>query len=234
MDDCRLGDPRASGDITERRSEFRKTSILRLALIDSNGCTQLCRITNISHQGVQATVFGSVAIDSEVSIRVPDEITLEGRIVWVRDRAVGIKLGAPLAHSTLLRFTGERREGGGRRRRSPRLQISAPACLRSGGRTYAVDLVDISPSGAMVSSTRQLPGLGPIVLDALGLPRIAGQIRWLGDLRAGILFNEPVPLETLTHWLHRLYADAETNGSFANGADGADDSMMDDCASIAS
>ena len=233
MEDCRLGGPRASGDIAERRSEFRKTSILRLALIDSNGCTQLCRITNISHQGVQATVFGSVAVDSEVSIRVPDEITLEGSIVWVRDRSVGIKLGTPLAHSTLLRFTGERRESG-RRRRSPRLQISAPACLRSGGRTYAVDLVDISPSGAMVSTTRQLPGLGPIVLDALGLPKIAGQIRWLGDLRAGILFNEPVPLETLTAWLHRLYADDEVKGRFADGAVDGEDSMTEDCTSIAS
>lgn len=230
MDDWRLGDPHASSDIAERRSEFRKTSILRLALMDSSGCTQLCRITNISHQGVQATVFGSVTADSEVSIRVPDEITLDGRIVWVRDRSVGIKLGTPLAHSTLLRFTGEQK-GSGRRRRSPRLQISAPACLRSGGRTYAVELVDISPSGAMVRTTLPLPGLGPIVLDALGLPRIAGQIRWLGDLRAGILFNEPVPLETLTHWLRRLYSSDDAKGALGNGDD---DSLVEDRTILAS
>ena len=115
----------------------------------------------------------------------------------------------------------------------PRLQVSAPACLRSGGRTYAVELVDVSPSGAMVRTTHPLPGLGPIVLDALGLPRIAGQIRWLGEFRAGILFNEPMPLQTLTDWLHRLYVDEEIKDTIESGED-EDRSTMDNFASIAS
>lgn len=214
MDDCRQsGSHTCDGNIGERRSEIRETSILRLALIDCAGSTQLCRITNISLHGLQATVFGSVTAGSNVCIRVPDDITLEGTIVWQRDRSVGVKFGEPLEHLALLRFSGDPKARA-RRRRLPRLKVSAPASLRSGARSYAAELVDISPSGAMLRMADPLPSLGPIVLDAFGLPSIAGQIRWLDELRAGILFNAPMPLDILTHWLHRLYADEETSETF--------------------
>lgn len=233
MDKCQGSDTRASNaESGERRSEFRERSILRLALIDSGHSTQLCRITNISLHGLQATVFGSVTAGSNVSIRVPDEITLDGKIMWVRDRSIGIKLDTPLEHSALMRLSGDA-NANGRRRRLPRLQASAPACLRSGGHTYAVELVDISPSGAMVRTINRLPGLGPIMLDALGLPRIAGQIRWLSESRAGILFNAQLRLDVLTDWLRRLYAEDETEAPIDN-AEGGNRTIMDDYTSKAS
>lgn len=233
MDNCQRRDARASdAEVGERRSEFRERSILRLAIIDCGRSTQLCRITNISLHGLQATVFGSVTVGSDVSVRVPDEIALDGKIMWVRDRSIGIKLDTPLDHSALLRLSGDA-NAHGKRRRLPRVQASAPACLRSGGHTYAVELVDISPSGAMVRTAARLPGLGPIVLDALGLPRIAGQIRWLGESRAGILFNTQVPLDALTEWLRRLYAEEQTKEPI-DSREGTDGTTMDDRTSMAS
>src|SRR5438270_606355 len=196
-DDTPDGSKQGAGDIPrDRRTQARQTSGLRLALFDACGFTQLCRITNISLQGLQATIFGSASAGTRVQIRVPDEISLEGMIVWAKHNCVGIKLDEPLAYSSLLRFGGAG-SAHGRRRRLPRIQIAAPASLTSGGRTYAAELTDISPGGAMVRTRDPLPARGPITLNVLGLPKIAAQIRWAADDRAGLLFNHAVELRML-------------------------------------
>jgi PilZ domain len=209
MNDCPFNDAAASDIHNDRRAEIRQTSILRLALIDAGGVTQLCRITNVSIQGMQATVFGSVNAGDRVRIRVPDEVTLEGTIVWTKGNSVGIKIDQPLPYSSLLRFGGDR-AAEHRRRRLPRIQAAAPALLRSGARAYAAELLDISPAGAMVQTPDALPGLGPIILDVPGLPRIPGQVRWVSNGRAGLLFNQAVELRTLTDWLLELFASCAT------------------------
>jgi hypothetical protein len=212
----------SSGSRRERRSQARQTSILRLALIDTAGFTQLCRITNVSLHGLQATVFGSARAGTCVRIRVPDEITLEGTVVWTKASCIGIKLDQPLPYSSLLRFSGDG-SAQGRRRRLPRIQIAAAASLSTGVRTCAVELIDISPCGAMVRSRDELPGRGPIILNIFGLPRIAAQIRWATEGRAGLLFNQALELRTLTDWLLELCGPSAT-----------DDAIMEACTSVAS
>ena len=70
-------------------------------------------------------------------------------------------------------------------------------------RRRRVDVLDISPAGALVFADQQLPGLGPVELHVAGLPRIRGQIRWVQDSRAGLLFNEPIQLQLLSAWLEQ-------------------------------
>ena len=224
MNDSPSGSAELAGSARqERRSEARQTSVLRLALFDTGEFTQLCRITNISHQGLQATVFGRAPAGTKVRIRVPDELSLEGTIVWAKQSAVGIKLDEPLPYASLLRLGG----GGaakGRQRRLPRIQISAAAYLSTGVRSYCVELVDISPGGAMVRTGDQLPPRGPVTLNVFGLPRIAAQIRWTADGRAGLLFNHTVELRMLTDWLLELCGPAAP----------VDAPIMDACTSEAS
>lgn len=215
----------------DRRSEVRQTSILRLALIDAGGAAQLCRITNVSPQGLQATVFGSAIAGTAVTIRVPDDVTLAGTIVWVKNRCIGIKLDQPLPQSALLRFGGEA-AGAAKRRRLPRIEIAATGVLRSASGTYAVEILDISPGGAMVRTPYALPALGPIVLDVSGLPKIGGQIRWLDGTRAGLLFNEAIPLQALTDWIHHLCS--RMAAQVASISENDDCIKMDGCKSIAS
>ena len=224
IDDSPNGSEQGARDTPrDRRSQTRQTSVLRLALLDAGGFTQLCRITNVSLQGLQATVFGSASAGTRVRIRVPDEINLQGTIVWAKHNCVGIKLDEPLDYTSLLRFGGPGSPHG-RRRRMPRIQIAAPASLTSGGRTYAAELTDISPGGAMVRTRHRLPARGPITLNVFGLPRIAAQIRWSADDRAGLLFNHTVELRLLTDWLLEI---SEPSAA-------ADATIMADCTSVAS
>ena len=76
----------------------------------------------------------------------------------------------------------------------------------------------------MVRTGDALPPRGPITLNVLGLPRIAAQIRWSADGRAGLLFNQAVELRMLTDWLLALCG---PNTS-------VDAAIMDACTSVAS
>jgi hypothetical protein len=57
-----------------------------------------------------------------------------------------------------------------------------------------------------------------------GLPRIAAQIRWSADDRAGLLFNHTVELRLLTDWLLEI----------SEPSTAADATIMADCTSVAS
>jgi hypothetical protein len=177
---------------------MRVTAILRMAALQSHGNTQLCRITNVSSQGIQARVFAPVSNGDRVCIRVPDEFTAHGEVVWTDGSAIGVHLTNPLPASALLRFAGAEH---GRRRRLPRIQSECEVQLRSHAKVYHCTLVNISPAGAMVVSRKDLPRPGPVEISMPDLPKIAGQVRWIDEDRIGILFNSLVPLGQLANWL---------------------------------
>jgi hypothetical protein len=185
---------RAKGD----RTAVTATSVLRMAALHSEGLTQLCRITNISSQGIQARVFASVAVGAQVSIRVPDEFTADGQVVWTDGNVIGVHLIKPLPASAILRLgSGEV----ARRRRLPRIESECEVRLRSHSKLYHCSLVNISPAGVMVVARKEMPPSGPVEIAIPNLPKIAGQVRWVEGDRLGILFNALLPLGLLTSWL---------------------------------
>jgi hypothetical protein len=188
--------------IVDRRTDQRCTAILRLALMSSGDEVQLCRITNASRYGLQATAFRPFPVGSSVTLRVPDSTTLFGSIVWQRARSVGIQLDEPLPNPLLLRFD-DKQSGAKARRRLPRIPVEMFATLDSGAKKCRVAVLDVSPRGAMVSGAQELPGPGPVQLEAPGLPKIGAQVRWRHGSRAGLLFNAPITLDFFTAWFER-------------------------------
>lgn len=188
--------------MADRRFEPRQTSVLRIAVLILDEEAHLCRITNISPQGVQATVFRPVPVGSRVVMRVPDATCLAGSVIWTKDDRVGVKLNEVLPESSVLRFNNESAAVRARRR-LPRVEISARAWLKSGVKKCRVDLLDISPLGALICADEQLPALGPVELQVGGLRNIGAQIRWLVGSRAGLFFNDAVALHLLASWLEQ-------------------------------
>jgi hypothetical protein len=182
-----------------RRAEDRATSVLRMAALQSSGVTQLCRITNVSSQGIQARVFVPIDAGNHVCIRVPDECISDGKVVWTDGNLIGVHLTNPLPASALLRFGGA--EPG--RRRLPRVQSQCDVRLRCDSRLYRCALVNISPAGAMIVPRTDVPPSGPVEIMIPDLPKISGQVRWVDGDRVGILFNDLLQLGQLTSWLKR-------------------------------
>jgi hypothetical protein len=169
-----------------------------MAALESSGNTQLCRITNVSSQGLQARVFVPINKGERVCIRVPDEFTADGEVVWIDGNVIGIQLTNALPASALLRFAGGEL---GHRRRLPRIQSSCEVQLSSHPKIYHCTLVNISPAGAMVVPRNDLPPPGPVEISVPDLPKLKGQVRWIDENRVGILFNNLLPLGQLANWL---------------------------------
>ena len=76
-------------------------------------------------------------------------------------------------------------------RGEPRADGNAMVLLEWRGTALAVRLVNLSPSGAMVSC-REIPHIGEAVaLQLPDRPAIAGVVRWVRDGRIGVQFAMP-------------------------------------------
>ena len=186
-------------DATDRRLQERHTLVLRVGLLENEGNASFCLLTNISPQGVQVKLYASVREGSKVCLRVGDEDALEGRVAWVRDENAGIAFAKSLEPETLLRV--RQMISPDRRRSSPRVNAPARATLRTGGRTYAADLCDISTSGAKIRTKRPIESEGIAILVLRNLPGLRGYVRWTDGLEAGLVFESPIPIQIIAGWL---------------------------------
>ena len=60
------------------------------------------------------------------------------------------------------------------------------------GRRHLVRLVNVSPSGAMISFQGNLADGDEVTLHLLDHGPVTGQVRWTRDGRVGIIFSKPL------------------------------------------
>jgi len=185
----------------ERRRESRQTAVLRVALLTSERGACFCLLKNVSANGFQARSYGDVRVADFVTILIPDENVLRGTVIWCRDGDIGVRLRREIDPSTVLRLNDQAETQ--KRRRLPRIRVSAPVTLKMADRVYRGELLDISHSGALATTTPALPAQGPVTLTLPDLDPIKGQVRWLDDQKVGIFFNTPLSLQALGAWLSR-------------------------------
>ena len=95
--------PRMQIGAGERRTGTRETMVLRVGILTVEGRATFCLVRNISPMGVQVRLFGALVEGSDVQLRLGDEESLAGHLVWIRDGLAGIEFDAPLDPETMLR-----------------------------------------------------------------------------------------------------------------------------------
>lgn len=192
----------------ERRSDSRQTMVLRVAIIDDGQRALFCLLKNISPNGVQIRTYTGLDLGKSVKIFVGEESPVAGKVVWVDGKLGGVQFDRPLSPAKLLRV--EQNVQDGKRRASPRICTRSAAKLRSSGRSYGVQLRDLSNTGAKIRAAKHISVTGLALLELPGLPPITCFVRWNDGLDIGLSFTSPVSLETITTWLHgRLQASVE-------------------------
>lgn len=191
----------------ERRKEARHKLVLRAAVVEQDGRSAFCLVRNISSTGVQLKVYTQPILDAEITLRVADEQPVGGRVAWVNGDTAGICLDEELDASTLLRVRSKLRPQ--KRRAFPRMEVEAPAILRTRGTVLRARLKDISSLGACVVADTMLQSGDRTVIEITDLPSISGYVRWAEGQVAGLAFETPIPLQIIAHWLQgRLKAAA--------------------------
>jgi hypothetical protein len=184
---------------SDRRSQKRQTMVLRVGLLEAGSRTAFCLVKNISPEGVQVKLYGSLLPDCDVSLKVGDENPLRGRLVWVRDGFGGIQFEKPLQLKTLLRVT--QKLASTNRRSSPRVNAASRAILRTRGHTFSAELCDISATGAKIRTKRPIAPGPSALLTLPGMPTLKAHVRWAEDDEMGLFFESPIPIQIIAGWL---------------------------------
>lgn len=185
--------------LNERRRQARYTLILRVGVLEQYGKSSLCLVKNISSSGVQLKCYSRPVVEGHASIRVADEAPVRGRIVWLEDDIAGMNFETELNAEALLRVRQKLRPQ--RRRATPRVNVEASACLRTGGRICRAVICDISSMGARVRTTSPLVPGDRAIVTLTDLPALDAYVRWTSGDEAGVVFETPIPMQVIAHWI---------------------------------
>lgn len=93
---------------------------------------------------------------------------------------------------------GRRIDGPAGRRRARREEVVLAGSALTPGRSCAVVVTDVSPTGAKLLG-RKLPDRGTDVLLSVGNVELFGEIVWLGRDECGIMFEHALDADTTAH-----------------------------------
>lgn len=193
----------------DRRKEARHKLILRVGVLEQDGRSALCLVKNISPSGVQIKCYAPPKVGAPASIRVADETPIRGQLLWAHGDTVGMSFDRELEPAELLRVQQKLRPN--RRRATPRVNVEAAACLRTGGHIYRAAVCDISSMGARIKTNSPLKPGDRAIITLTDLPSLESYVRWSEGDEAGLVFETPIPMQIIAQWVQRrVFADGFT------------------------
>jgi hypothetical protein len=100
-----------------------------------------------------------------------------------------------------------------RRRATPRVNVEAAACLRTGGHIYRAAVRDISSMGARIKINSPLKPGDRAIITLSDMPSLESYVRWREGDEAGLVFETPIPMQIIAQWVQRrIFADGFTSG----------------------
>lgn len=183
----------------ERRNGQRFTLILRVGVLEQGGKSSLCLVKNISSTGAQIRIYARPTIGQPASIRVADEPSVDGHVVWVKGETAGLSFDEEMDGVRLLRV--REKLGPNRRRSVPRVSVNSPATLRTGGQIRRATIFDISSQGARVRTSTTLLAGDRAVVGFSGLPEMSAYVRWSNGVEAGLAFERSIPMQMIADWI---------------------------------
>lgn len=186
----------AADVVSDRRSGNRYRSVCRIARVTRADDVGLWQVKNISDKGMMLETSVAVGGSEDVEIALSEDTIILGRIVWADKGYCGVSFTESIdVEETLASLARQQRAEGYRALRMP---VDAEAILVTPKNSHAIDLIDISKSGAGCRSTIPLE-IGQEV--SLLLPgevhtRVA-LVRWANGLRGGLWFTCPLDRKSL-------------------------------------
>ena len=184
---------------TDRRGEARTASVYRPVLIEADGFTCYCLVTNLSNGGLQGLAYAEFSAGEAINVQFPTGVEVGGRIVWSANELIGVQFDRPIDMEQMLRDLGSPSLGE-KVNRAPRISVECDAILEAHGSRSPVRVRDISQRGAKVMAPRLAVG-DEVILHLEGLASRKGQVRWSQDDLAGINFYSPIGFEELARWV---------------------------------
>ena len=182
----------------DRRQARRAMTVLRVAKLEFGDTEDLAIVRNVSEGGICLFTDQEFDIGAPVSISLIEDIDIQGRVVWARDRFIGVAFDEEIPVNDLLARPQMLHDG--RRARFPRLSVDARVDISMNNQTTVARVRDVSHKGAKLlfrdPVERATQGLVVIIDES---PRLEAMIRWQRGASAGIEFVKPISPQLLSH-----------------------------------
>jgi len=181
------------------RREARVATVMLVARLVSGQRDQLCRVRNISANGLKVNTAFPLAVGEEIRIELRNGRSVEGRIVWSSPPFAGMHFRETYNVEELLSSTPL--DGTTHISRLPRVRINHPVLIHAGPKMLGATIIDLSQGGAKLRLRAALSRGEQVSLSIQGLGPIKASVRWAEDDAAGVAFHETIPFDTLSKWL---------------------------------
>lgn len=193
-----------SSQITGRSAAgLRRTILLDARLVGPRG-DALCRIHAMSGREMTAQTCTLLGRNDWVRVDLPNGQSASGQVDWTAHDHVGVTFAVPIGDldQFLARCFPDESTPPALSPRTPHFVTSCPVDLWQGSTAIATTMIEISTDGARFA-TPTTPRLGrPLLLSGPGLPAlVAARLCWASAGEAGVIFEQPLPFDTLAPWL---------------------------------
>lgn len=191
------GQPSGSG--ADLRAAQRFALMLRAGKLICDGQEFLCVLRDASASGFKARLFHPLPQGSTYELELGNGNRFAAEPVWERDGHAGFRFcaGEIDVHSLL-------EETSPYPRRLIRLRLQLPVTVEAHGVVRAAVLRDLSQQGALIESETVLALRQPLLIEARGLPPLAGRVRWRRGTAHGVVFHTGFRLDELAALTARL------------------------------
>lgn len=176
--------------------DTRLTTILLVGRIITRTGDHLCRVRNISADGMLVECDTPLSVDEPVTIELRNMNVVTAHVRWIKDGRIGIQFDASADVEDLL----QQPAGTKLRPRAPRLGADCPIVIWHIGRNYSATLIDVSQTGCRLKVAEPFVAGADVRITIPDLPARRATLRWSSNGLAGFAFNEPLSFAELKAW----------------------------------
>lgn len=193
----------STGNSADSRAAPRTQLMLRSAKVVCQSGEYLCTVRDVSTAGTGLRFLHEVPPERRILLELANTLTYPIERVWSGKQQAGYRFGCAVSLDEFVH------EPSPYASRPIRLRIRADARIALGRALHRCELVDISSTGATVTSPVHLPHAALVGFEVPGLPPRFGHVCWQSGDSFGINFQRPLSTEELAHGAVRLQPFAE-------------------------
>ncbi|WP_374531705.1 PilZ domain-containing protein [Novosphingobium sp.] len=210
MDQPPVTDPEPGAGQAELRAAPRFALMMRAVKLITPSGEFLCIMRDASETGVKAKLFHALPKSERYQLELGNGARHEVDLVWQDNGHAGFRFTAgPVDVRELVE------EHGDLPRRQLRLKMVRPlsVIVTAGGTAQVGQVQDIAQNGGAVRLETMLALRQAVEIEASGIGRVAGRVRWRRGSVHGIVFQQGFAMDQLAVLVARLNLGAEGNDS---------------------
>lgn len=120
------------------------------------------------------------------------------RVAWVGNKSIGMEFYEPIEREAVLANLCDKEKRAG----SPRVETLAAAMIVLEGDCHQIIVGNLSQKGAMILGGCKLEISNSLCLELTGIGSEPAVLRWSDATKAGMLFDNALPLSNMMRWIN--------------------------------